>query len=114
RRIKQSPPETARMSDGAYFYILRCSDGSYYTGITQRPVEERVSEHNHGFHGGYTAKRRPVTLAFADHFDRSTDAIAFERQVKGWSRAKKEVLIRGDFAALPNLARRLGTRRSDP
>lgn len=94
------------MSDGAYVYILRCADGSYYTGITQRPVEERVSEHNLGLHNGHTAKRRPVTLVFADHFDRITDAISFERRVKGWSRAKKEALIRGDFEALPRLAKR--------
>ena len=64
------------MSDGAYLYILRCSDGSFYTGA---------------------ASRRPVTLVFSQWFDRITDAIAAERQVKGWSRKKKEALIRGDF-----------------
>ncbi|GGE54914.1 hypothetical protein GCM10007276_34840 [Agaricicola taiwanensis] len=94
------------MSDGAYVYLLRCADGSYYTGITRRSVEERVSEHNAGTFGGYTTRRRPVTLVFSDHFGRITDAIAFERQVKGWSRAKKEALIRREFDALPELARR--------
>jgi putative endonuclease len=61
-------------------------------------------------HGGYTAKRRPVTLVFSQWFERISDAIAAERQVKGWSRAKKEALIRGDFEALRMLSKR-STRR---
>ena len=97
------------MIEGAYLYILRCADGSYYTG-TARSGLERVAEHNSGVYGGYTAQRRPVTLVFFQWFDRITDAIAAERQVKGWSRAKKEALIRGDFESLPQLAK----RRSHP
>ena len=54
---------------GAYLYILRCADRSYYVGTTRKSVEERIAEHNAGLHGGYTAKRRPVTLAFAQHFE---------------------------------------------
>ncbi|GGE51828.1 hypothetical protein GCM10007276_31100 [Agaricicola taiwanensis] len=103
------------MSDGAHVYILRCADGSYYTGITQRPVEERVSEHNRGlYEGSYTVNRRPVTLVFAGHFAMITDAIAFERRVKGWSRVKKEALIAGAYEDLPGLSRRrvLSTDRS--
>src|SRR4051812_7336037 len=83
----------AHMSDGAYLYILRCADDSYYTGTARSGLEQRVAEHNAGTYGGYTAQRRPVTLVFSQWFDRITDAIAAERQVKGWSRAKKEALI---------------------
>ena len=68
-------------------------------------AEKRVSEHNLGVFEGYTKSRRPVTLVFSERFDRITDAIAFERQVKGWSRAKKEALIRRDWAALRGLAK---------
>ena len=94
------------MTDGAYLYILRCADNSYYTGTARSGLEQRVAEHNAGTYGGYTAQRRPVTLVFCQWFDRITDAIAAERQVKGWSRAKKEALIRGDFGALPQLSKR--------
>jgi predicted GIY-YIG superfamily endonuclease len=95
---------------GAYLYILRCVDGRYYVGTTRGSLENRVAEHNAGHFGGFTATRRPVTLAFHQEFDRITDAIAAERQVKGWGRAKKQALIRGDFAALRELAKRGGGR----
>jgi putative endonuclease len=91
---------------GAYLYILRCADGSYYVGTTRKSVEERIAEHNAGLHGGYTVTRRPLTLVFAQHFDVITDAIAAERQIKGWSRAKKEALIKGEWNRLPELAKR--------
>ena len=94
------------MDDGAHLYILRCSDGSYYCGTARQGLELRVAEHNSGAYGGYTAKRRPVVLVFSDWFERITDAIAAERQVKGWSRAKKEALIRADFDALCALSKR--------
>ncbi len=90
----------------ATIYILRCSDGSYYTGITRRPVEERVSEHAEGLHQGYTFTRRPVTLVHAEAYERIDEAIAAERRIKGWSRAKKEAYIRGDFDTLTELSRR--------
>jgi len=89
---------------GAYVYILRCSDGSYYVGTTRAFLEHRVAEHNAGIHDGWTKPRRPVVLVFSQYFDRITDAIAAERQIKGWRRAKKEALIRGDFEALRVLA----------
>jgi putative endonuclease len=91
---------------GAYLYILRCADGRYYVGTTRKSLEERIGEHNAGLHGGYAATRRPVMLVFAQHFEIITDVIAAERQVKGWSRAKKEALIRGERNRLPQLARR--------
>jgi putative endonuclease len=89
-----------------FLYILRCADGSYYTGTARSGLEQRISEHNAGTYDGYTASRRPVTLVFSQWFERITDAIAAERQVKGWSRAKKEALIREDFDRLQILARR--------
>ena len=89
---------------GAYLYILLCADGSYYVGVTRDSLEKRIAEHEAGTFGGYTARRRPLRLVFHQHFNRIEDAIAAERQVKGWRREKKEALIRGDFAALPALA----------
>ncbi len=95
---------------GAHVYMLRCSDGSYYVGSARlgldRRLAERNAEHNNGTYGGYTSKRLPVVLVWADHFPDITDAIAIERQVKGWSRAKKEALIRGDYDLLRLLAKR--------
>jgi putative endonuclease len=78
------------MEGGAYMDILLCSDGSYYTGTARLGPEQRVAEHNSGAYGGYAAQGRPVRLVFSQWFERITDAIAAERQVKGWSRAKKK------------------------
>jgi putative endonuclease len=94
------------MTSGAWLYILKCADGSYYVGTARTTLEYRLAEHNSGHYGGYTAKRLPVTLVYSQWFDTITDAIEAERQVKGWSRAKKEALIRGDFEALKVLAKR--------
>ena len=97
--------------DGASIYILRCADSSYYTGVTRRSVDERVSEHAQGLDEGcYTFRRRPVTLVHAEHYARIADAVAAERRIKGWSRAKKEAYIRGDYATLIALAKRGGKR----
>jgi len=92
----------------AYLYILSCVDGSYYVGTTVGSLDKRVAEHQAGTFGGYTAPRRPVKLVYHEYFERLEDAAAAERQVKGGRREKKETLIRGDFAALPFLARRGG------
>ncbi|MGB0908201.1 MAG: GIY-YIG nuclease family protein [Maricaulaceae bacterium] len=91
-----------------WVYILRCSDGSYYTGSYRgEEIETRLSEHNLAVDPkAYTAKRRPVTLVWAETFINADDAIAFERQVKGWSRKKKEALIRNEWEALPVLSKR--------
>jgi putative endonuclease len=91
---------------GADLYILRCADGSYYVGTARNGLDIRIGEHNSGIFGGYTAKRRPVSLIFAQHFEMITDAIAAERKVKGWSRAKKEALISGDWERVQALAHR--------
>jgi len=93
-----------------YVYILECSDRSYYVGLTQRSLDDRVAEHEDGKYPGYTHSRRPIRLVWSEDFARMTDAIARERQVKGWSRAKKEALIRGDYAALPALAKTAKTK----
>ncbi len=87
-----------------WVYILRCSDGSYYTGSTSN-IERRVAEHRTGEFGGYTEKRRPLTVAFVQEFADIGGAIRVERQIKGWSRRKKEALIAGDYDLLPELSR---------
>jgi len=97
--------------EGAYLYILRCADGGLYFGTTRASLELRVAQHNAGSLGGYTATRRPVTLVHSEWFANVTDAIAAERKLKKWTRAKKEAFIRGDFAALKELAKR---RRHHP
>jgi putative endonuclease len=98
--------------DGAYLYIVRCADGSYYCGTARHRLEKRVAQHNAGHFGGYTATRLPVTLVFSEWFERIADAIAAERQIKGWSRAKKEALMRGDFELLRTLSKRSPKIRS--
>ena len=94
------------MNLGATLYILRCADGSYYVGITRDTLEKRVAEHQAGTYDGYTAHRRPVIPVFHQDFGRAEDAVAAERQIKGWRREKKEALIQGDYSALPLLASR--------
>lgn len=98
--------------EGASVYILLCADGSYYAGLTRKEVETRVSEHNLGINTDYTTRRRPVKLVWSEHFELLTEAIATERRIKGWSRAKKEALIRGDYEALPPLAARRNKKGS--
>ncbi|KUO49649.1 MAG: excinuclease ABC subunit C [Sphingomonadales bacterium BRH_c42] len=85
-------------------YLLRCSDGSYYAGHTDN-LEVRLAKHQSGGIEGYTARRRPVELAWSGIFASRDEAFAFERRIKGWSRAKKEALIVGDWAMISQLAR---------
>jgi putative endonuclease len=96
--------EEIEMAEGAFLYVLRCSDGSFYIGTTRTALEIRIAQHNAGTFGGYTATRRPVTLVFSQWFERITDAVENERKLKKWSRAKKEASIRGDYAALQLLS----------
>ena len=88
----------------AWVYILRCFDGSYYTGSTNN-LELRLAQHAAGEGSQWTRSRLPVHLAFAQDFPSEHEAFLCERQIKGWSRAKKEALIRGDFDALVELSR---------
>jgi len=97
---------------GASIYILRCCDGTYYTGITRRSIEERVSEHAQGLVDSYTSRRLPVELIFSEAYERVDEAVAAERRIKGWSRAKKEAYMRGDFESLSALARRKARKPS--
>jgi putative endonuclease len=92
---------------GAFVYMLKCSDDSIYIG-SANDLEQRIAEHQTGAFPGYTHARRPVVLVWSEYFDRTTDAIAAERKLKGWSRAKKEALIRGDWADIRQLSRRRG------
>jgi predicted GIY-YIG superfamily endonuclease len=85
-------------------YILRCADGSYYVGHTD-DLERRVAMHQDGSLGGYTASRRPLTLIHAEPFDSRDEAFQRERQIKGWSRAKKDALARCDWDTLQQLSK---------
>jgi predicted GIY-YIG superfamily endonuclease len=89
----------------AFFaYFLRCNDGSYYAGHTDN-LDARLAQHQRGLIGNYTASRRPVVLVWSQEFPTRDEAFAAERRVKGWSRAKKEALISGDWDRLRALAR---------
>ena len=87
-----------------FVYILECSDKSYYTGVTNN-VEKRLAEHRSGSIQGYTSNRLPIMLVYTTSFYDINDAIRFEKQIKGWSRKKKEALMRGDFDALVSLSK---------
>jgi tRNA/rRNA methyltransferase len=84
-------------------YILRCADGSYYTGHTD-DLERRIAQHQAGTCGGHTRERRPVEFLWSQEFPTRAEALEAERQIKGWSRVKKEALIAGDWTALHEAA----------
>ncbi len=88
-----------------FVYMVRCADASLYVGHTQ-DLERRVATHNAGKGADYTAKRRPVQLAYCEPYDSQSAAVAREHQLKKWSAAKKEALLRGDFTCLHDLAKR--------
>jgi putative endonuclease len=101
------------MKAGIFVYMLRCADGSYYVGsATGQDLAPRIDQHNAGSHHGYTSTRRPVILVWSEYFDRVTDGIAAERRIKGWSRAKKEALMRSDWTSLSQLSRRRAGRKT--
>ncbi len=88
-----------------FVYILLCNDNSYYTGVTN-DLERRFAEHQQGINKkSYTHSRRPVKLIFVKEFPDPNQAIAFEKQVKGWSRAKKEALMTADWNELKRLSK---------
>ncbi|MFH1670455.1 MAG: GIY-YIG nuclease family protein [Patescibacteria group bacterium] len=87
-----------------YVYIVRCKDGSYYTGITNN-VGLRINEHNKGIHPkSYTYSRRPVRFVYSSHFNDVWEAISWEKQIKRWSRKKKEALIYEEYEKLESLS----------
>lgn len=88
-----------------WVYILRCVDNSYYTGHTDN-LEKRIAEHQVGEVEGYTSTRLPVVLVFSEEFSSREEALVCERKIKGWSRKKKEALIRKDWSEVSRLARK--------
>jgi predicted GIY-YIG superfamily endonuclease len=88
-----------------WVYILRCADGSYYTGHTDN-LERRIGMHQRGEIPGYTSKKRPVEHVFSQACVTREEALSAELQIKGWSRAKKEALIDGAWDQVSALARR--------
>lgn len=92
-------------------YILRCSDGTYYTGLAI-DLEARVREHQIGVHfDSYTFSRRPVELVWSEIVELYQEAFQWEHQIKGWSRAKKEALIRGDIEGIHEIVKAERKRR---
>ena len=90
----------------SYVYILQCSDGTYYTGLTSN-LTQRLFQHQVGYYQDcYTSKRRPIDLVFYCEFTDINLAIEKEKQIKKWSKAKKLALINGDYDSLVNLAKK--------
>ena len=87
-----------------WLYMLKCSDGSYYIGHTD-DLEARLIQHDAGSGDSYTTTRRPVQLVYAAEFTSREEALTRERQVKGWSRKKKEALCREDWVEISRLAK---------
>ena len=93
------------MARHLFVYILKCSDNSYYVGVTNN-IGRRLEEHNSGVNEScYTYSRRPVLFEYIQEFQNPLDAIGFEKQIKKWTRAKKEALIKGDIDKLKELAK---------
>jgi putative endonuclease len=86
-----------------FVYILHCGDGSFYVG-SARHLANRLNQHVSGLGGAYTAKRQPVKLVFMEEYSRIDDAYAREKQIQGWSRAKRIALIERRFEDLPKLS----------
>ncbi|VVT11091.1 conserved hypothetical protein [Sphingomonas sp. EC-HK361] len=85
-------------------YLLRCGDGSFYCGHTDN-LEARIGQHHTGAIDGHTKHRRPVSLVWSADFSTRLEALEVERRIKGWTRAKKEALIAGDWDRVSLLAR---------
>ncbi|QIL01902.1 GIY-YIG nuclease family protein [Sphingomonas sinipercae] len=85
-------------------YILRCGDGSYYTGHTDN-LDVRIAQHARGEGGDWTRRRRPIELVWSQGFGSRLEALEAERRIKPWSRSKKEALIRSDWRTLSHFAR---------
>lgn len=92
-----------------YTYMLLCADGKYYVGHTDN-LDARIAQHQSGMFGGYTLRRRPVELVWSEYFQTRLEALNVERQLKGWSRAKKAALATGDWERVSELARNRGDR----
>jgi putative endonuclease len=88
-----------------FVYILRCADDSYYIGSAQ-DLDARVKAHNGGRGAAHTFKHRPVHVVYSEALDSEVQAVTRERQLKRWSRAKKEALIAGNLNHLKHLSKR--------
>ena len=88
-----------------YVYILKCNDNSYYVGHTDN-IEKRISEHSSNEYPCYTSKRLPAEVAFIQPFGSRDEAFNAERQIKKWSRQKKEALIAENFERVSLLAKK--------
>ena len=86
-------------------YILKCSDGTFYVGST-RNLDQRLWLHDMGEGAEYTKRRRPLNLVYCEEYPRVDEAFAREKQVQGWSRAKRQALIDGRFDELPGLSKK--------
>ena len=86
-----------------WVYMLRCADNSFYIGHTDN-LETRIARHASGDCAGYTSSRRPVHVVYSQEFQTRDEALLAERQIKGWSRAKKQALIDGDWKHIQQLA----------
>src|SRR2546429_163201 len=93
-------------------YMLLCADGSIYVGHTE-DLGARLAAHRSRHYSGYTAKRLPVRLIFAESFNTREEAFAAERQIKGWRRSKKLALATGDWLAVQELASIRSPERRD-
>jgi putative endonuclease len=87
-----------------WVYLLRCADGSYYAGHTD-DLEARLWQHQQGICCDWTSRRRPVELVWCEAAATRHEALAFEGRIKGWTRAKKEALIAGDWDRIGWLAK---------
>ncbi|QBM74911.1 GIY-YIG nuclease family protein [Sphingomonas sp. AAP5] len=94
-------------------YILRCSDGKFYTGHTDN-LDRRIGEHQTGGHCEFTSRRMPVALVWSEYFPSRIEALEAERMVGGWSRAKKEALIAGNWSLVSHFARPPKERTAAP
>jgi predicted GIY-YIG superfamily endonuclease len=94
-----------------FVYILECYDGSYYVGHTDN-IEKRISDHSIGIASVYTACRLPIKVIFIQPFASRTEAFNAERQIKGWSRKKKEAFIYQNWHALSLLAKKKFNKKS--
>jgi putative endonuclease len=95
-----------------YVYMLECSDGYYYIGVTNN-LELRFLQHEQGINRNcYTYVKRPLKIVYYEMFNDPGSAIAFEKKIKGWSRKKKEALITAQFHLLPELSKSKSCPRS--
>lgn len=87
-----------------HMYLLKCCDGTFYTGSTTH-LERRLRQHQNGMGANYTKKRLPVELVYYEEYSQINEAFYREKQVQNWSQKKKQALVDGDFEKLPSLAK---------